>query len=451
MRLFGSKIFRKNGYGVNLGAPSSLAVNYNLRLPPTAGSANFFLKTDGSGNTDWAAIGASSKEYAANTSTADSDDFTSFTNTSAGATTPGPLTGNRFRRVRFLTPILTTDEITIEFSNSASGPFHDLASYDPATGVTSLIRQGGAYYGLGIYALYVNTTDMDIIFGRYCGNNDNLYYNTGGTWATNLGYWRVRKTSWTLNAINTGTLNVLLPNNATTSVVNVSNNDAGELSGWVTISATSSKRFFIRTQYAKNGAGSSYLLEYQTSGENPPSGFSMSITSGGVIQITMPSVAGYTAASITYGVTVAKVSAVDSMVRVATDNGYGSASNNKIRRFSTLVNSVGAGITYADSATNGASFTVTQNGVYSMSYVQKYSSDGEFGISLNASDLTAAIGSLSYAERLAVAHSNANRESCVAVTVRLSAGDVIRPTGDGTAGDAANPPTSFTITQVAVY
>ena len=62
-------------------------------------------------------------------------------------------------------------------------------------------------------------------------------------------------------------------NNAVTNVLSVAAFKAGEMTGYVSITATSSIRFLVKIQYSKNAAGSDYNLSYQTSGETPVSGF----------------------------------------------------------------------------------------------------------------------------------------------------------------------------------
>lgn len=89
-----------------------------------------------------------------------------------------------------------------------------------------------------------------------------------------------------------------LLNGATSTVQNVSAYEAGELAGWVEIQATTPLKFYVAAQFAKNGAGTNYNISYQVSGDTPPVGFSLSITSAGVIQATLPSVAGFGSASI---------------------------------------------------------------------------------------------------------------------------------------------------------
>ena len=93
---------------------------------------------------------------------------------------------------------------------------------------------------------------------------------------------------------------VSLANNATSTVQDVSAYNAGELTGWVSISATTPLRFYISAQFSKNGAATNWNLSYQTSGDTPPTGFVLQITSGGIIQAVLPSITGFVSASITY-------------------------------------------------------------------------------------------------------------------------------------------------------
>jgi microcystin-dependent protein len=91
-----------------------------------------------------------------------------------------------------------------------------------------------------------------------------------------------------------------LLNAATSTVQNVSAYEAGELTGWVSIQATIPLKFYLAAQFSKNGAGTSYNISYQVSGDTPPVGFNVSITTVGVIQVTLPSVAGFGSASINF-------------------------------------------------------------------------------------------------------------------------------------------------------
>lgn len=100
-----------------------------------------------------------------------------------------------------------------------------------------------------------------------------------------------------------------LTNNATTTVQNASAYDAGELAGWVYIDATADTRFYIQAQFAKNGANSDFNLAYQTTGDTPPVGFSMTITAAGLIQVTLPSIAGFSSAIINFALNAPAVGA----------------------------------------------------------------------------------------------------------------------------------------------
>jgi hypothetical protein len=140
-----------------------------------------------------------------------------------------------------------------------------------------------------------------------------------------------------------------------------------------------------------------------------------------------------------------------SMVRVQQGNGYGST-NNKITRFTNTLNSVGTGITYADSATLGASFTINEAGVYAIHYTDEFSGAADMGISLNSNQLTTSIVSITAANRIARSSpAGANQGSTSSVTMQLSAGDVIRPHTDGTGKGSNTALPMFTITQVSKF
>ena len=85
-----------------------------------------------------------------------------------------------------------------------------------------------------------------------------------------------------------------LANNTTATIQNMAGYDAGELAGWIYIDATTDYRFYVQAQFVK-GANGNYAVSYQTSGDTPPAGFSISMTNGGLLQYTMPNVAGFSA------------------------------------------------------------------------------------------------------------------------------------------------------------
>jgi len=105
---------------------------------------------------------------------------------------------------------------------------------------------------------------------------------------------------------------ITLSNGLTTTVQNVSAYDAGELSGWVYIDATADRRFYVTAQFAKKGDGTGYWCSFQTTGDTPPAGFSMDVTTAGAVHTlvaTMPSVAGFSSANINFALNAPAVGA----------------------------------------------------------------------------------------------------------------------------------------------
>ncbi len=118
----------------------------------------------------------------------------------------------------------------------------------------------------------------------------------------------------------------------------------------------------------------------------------------------------------------------DQEVRVHTGNGYGST-NTKRRRYTTTEKNAGSDISYADSATLGASFTINANGDYQIWRQERYNSgQGTIGVVLNPSSGTTAYLSLASAEKIGAAYL-ATTVSIAAVVgiVTLVAGDVVAP------------------------
>ena len=141
-----------------------------------------------------------------------------------------------------------------------------------------------------------------------------------------------------------------------------------------------------------------------------------------------------------------------SMVRLSGGNGHGST-NTKIRRFTTTVQNVGSDITYADSATLGATFTINRAGVYTISYFDRSSAAAAIaGISKNSTQLTTSIDSITDADRLVSFNpQTTSAMSSCSVTVILAANDVIRAHTVGTLNSAAADSTAFIITQVVKF
>lgn len=160
----------------------------------------------------------------------------------------------------------------------------------------------------------------------------------------------------------------------------------------------------------------------------------------GSTTITMPAVTG----------TMVVLPTTPSMVRLNTDAGFGST-NTAIRRFANTVTNTGSDITYADSAANGASFTINTAGIYAITFSMGFSSSSNIGLSLNSTQLTTAIHSITISDQLVNAVTpSASWSTCVSWTGYLPAASVIRPhtSVSVTAGTTNGLPT-FTIVRVA--
>ena len=117
----------------------------------------------------------------------------------------------------------------------------------------------------------------------------------------------------------------------------------------------------------------------------------------------------------------------DHAITVTTGNGEGST-NTMIRRFTTTQSSVGTAITYADSATLGASFTINEAGLYEIYYSDIGIGSGtNHGASLNSTQLTTAIQTIAAADRLTYCADFNSVQTAVSRVVKLAAGDVVRP------------------------
>ena len=137
-----------------------------------------------------------------------------------------------------------------------------------------------------------------------------------------------------------------------------------------------------------------------------------------------------------------------SMVQLNTTSGWGST-NTAIRRFTNVVTNQGSDITYADSATLGASFTINTNGVYAVNCTDGFSSTSALGLSLNSAQLTTGIASITAANILAFSDIQLNNSNGEASwTGYLASGSVVRPhTAAGLAGSGRVA--TFTIVRIA--
>lgn len=148
------------------------------------------------------------------------------------------------------------------------------------------------------------------------------------------------------------------------------------------------------------------------------------------------------------GLTDTLVKEPDSMIDVRDATGYGST-DDKILCFGTVIQSTGSAITRATNATNCDTYTINEDGVYYISFTGDMNAAGQhFGISLNSSQLTTALASITDADRLAINNkSGASAPAPATWSGILSAGDVIRAhTNGGTVG--SNNRERFTIAKI---
>jgi hypothetical protein len=140
---------------------------------------------------------------------------------------------------------------------------------------------------------------------------------------------------------------------------------------------------------------------------------------------------------------------VQSMVRVNTANGYGST-NITIRRFTNVVTNQGIDITYTDSATLGATFTINTNGVYAIGYSDQFTAASNMVLSLNSTQLSTQGSGINRSDILIYCStSGASLANIANFTGYLVAGSIIRAHTDGAVTGASTNGTTFTITRVA--
>lgn len=118
-------------------------------------------------------------------------------------------------------------------------------------------------------------------------------------------------------------------------------------------------------------------------------------------------------------------------IRWDTHAGYGST-DTRIPYFTNKnTDTSGSDLTIVNNATNGLRLTIVSTGVYAVSYWYSPASSSNIGISLNSSQLTTNISSITAANRLALSNvAVAAGAAFVSWAGPLTAGDVIRPHAD---------------------
>jgi len=125
----------------------------------------------------------------------------------------------------------------------------------------------------------------------------------------------------------------------------------------------------------------------------------------------------------------------DHVVSVHTGNDYGSAKT-KFRRFTTVDENVGSSITYADSAENGASFTINATGIYSL-YYQDVGADVH-AITRNYSAGTSGPAAVDPSDIMAISSTTGGAVKSVSRVSKLTAGDIVNAHTGGVSSDTSN-------------
>ena len=121
-----------------------------------------------------------------------------------------------------------------------------------------------------------------------------------------------------------------------------------------------------------------------------------------------------------------------------THAGYGSTNTKTQYYTNEVVNEISSLGTVVNNSTTGWSFTASQNvRVTAMQVISSSAGGAYFGWSLNASDATASIESLTYAngKLLVEGNQSANGLVTIPITTLMKAGDVLRPQGGGSTID----------------
>ena len=145
-------------------------------------------------------------------------------------------------------------------------------------------------------------------------------------------------------------------------------------------------------------------------------------------------------------------SAPRSEIYVTSSNGYGSDSNNKVRRWTNTIKSTGSDITYSDASTTGSLFTINTTGLYAAGYVDQFNSGNNgHAITVNSASLSLSTLGTSFpdAQRLSnCMPTAADRPAQTSFVGILSAGDLIRPQTDGGVAGANTFLASFRIAKI---
>lgn len=332
---------------INLQAPNTLAGDLTLKLPATNGSSNFFLQTDGAGNTTWASA-------------------------ATGAGSDSPIDALNYS----LSVSVAANAMTIDLKTKGGAT--------PSSGDPAIFSFRNATAATGDYSVVsvVAATSLTVSSGSTLG------LRAGGPFFTYI----------------------YLINNAGT----------GELA----ISTSRYDQFSVQTSLAEGGAGaadSSTALYSTTARSNK------AIRLIGRLQTTTVTAGTWVNSPDEISLLNTAFDTAGSEIRSDSSSGHGST-NTAIRRFTNSTTTGTAISTSGDSATLGTTFVINEPGVYAITYTDVATgSTGSMGISLNSSQLTTDIGSITGADRLAFINIGSSFAYTVSKAgIRLKPGDTIR-------------------------
>ena len=156
---------------MTFGSGDSITANYTIPVAEWAGTGTVNLVNN-------------AVEYAFNTGLADANDTTSFGYGPAGTVIQNAaLAAARTRLVRFSTPVLPTDLVTLEVS--ADQVSWQPLSFNSTMLITNNFTSSNVAVDTGFGITGISGTDVTVTFRRY-----RIATNA---WTTDIGYWRVKK------------------------------------------------------------------------------------------------------------------------------------------------------------------------------------------------------------------------------------------------------------------
>jgi len=420
---------------------------------------------NGTISTDAAAYGQVTDAITTAASAAQNGSQTYLTSVSGTNTITATLTGltayTAGLTVRFTAAGANTGAVTLNIGSLGA---INLVRADGVALVTGAILSAGTYeavydgtsfklQGSVAPSQLATATQIQTISGSVAAND-----LTVGAGALTLGFRSTTLTSGTITTVTGTPSNLVVPSGATLGTTNavassiavIALNNAGTIelavintAGGVSLDETG----LISTTAISTGADLANVIYSTTARSNVAYrviGFINSTQATAGTWATTPSLiqgAG--------GQALLRTTPLQSMVRLNTANGYGST-NTRIRRFTNVVVNQGSDITYADSATLGGSFTINTSGVYALHYNDQFTGNTEVGWSLNSTQLSTSILSITQADILCIDDSqSANNMGCASVTVYLAAGSVVRCHTSGSASGVNTAGCQVTVTRVA--